>query len=155
MAGNQTITTATVQIDRTGATVLITAPEDGDSTAAPSVMIHALASDVLSGVASVACNGTSAQLVDGVASCEVPLSIGANSHRFGRGTYHNVNVQGQPTRLFTYIHTDLTGSSCSERDCVMYSKVVKGTPRYRLLRDDWNAINFVEESPVLFLRGLP
>jgi len=77
--GNMRSTTITVQIDLTPPEVTGTAPTDGTTITVSSITVAATVADILSGVASVFCNGVSAAVTGNTVDCIVPASPGQNS----------------------------------------------------------------------------
>jgi hypothetical protein len=95
LAGRQTHTTVTVNLDFTPPTVAITTPSPGLTTSDSSVQVTGTVSDSLSGVANTTCNGQSASLVSGAMSCNVALSPGRNDVIVAaRDTAGNVTSKG-------------------------------------------------------------
>ena len=79
LAGNQLSAGVSLSVDLTGPVVTLTSPSSGLVTTTGSLILTASASDAISGVVSVTCNGVSASLTNGQVSCEVPLRNGVNS----------------------------------------------------------------------------
>ena len=78
-AGFSASTTATVSIDKTPPAVTITSPASGITVDSPSLSITGTATDALSGIASVACQGTPATLNASNFTCTVSLVPGSNT----------------------------------------------------------------------------
>lgn len=70
--------TTTLNIDKTPPAVTVTSPVDGAGFNTSAVTISGSASDSLSGLASVACNGTSVTVTSGSFSCNISLNPGVN-----------------------------------------------------------------------------
>jgi len=78
-AGTNTASvTTTVSIDETPPTLTVSSPADGTGFSSPAVTISGSASDSLSGLAPVACNGTSVTVTSGSFSCNISLNAGVN-----------------------------------------------------------------------------
>ncbi|HEV2719365.1 MAG TPA: Ig-like domain-containing protein, partial [Thermoanaerobaculia bacterium] len=75
-AGNQKTVSVTVKLDATAPQVAITAPANGTSVSSPSLSVSGAASDALSGLAGVTCNGAAATVSGGSFTCTVMLSAG-------------------------------------------------------------------------------
>ena len=79
VAGNQATASVTVGLDLTAPTITMSSPSDGVITSDATIEVTGEVSDALSGVAWAACNGTTVTLVNGVATCTVPLRPGRNA----------------------------------------------------------------------------
>jgi hypothetical protein len=77
VAGNSITSSVVVKLDTAPPTVTITSPAAG-SVYAPQTTVSGTVSDALSGVASVSCNSTSAQLSGSTFTCTTTLSVGAD-----------------------------------------------------------------------------
>ena len=80
-AGNTTLTSIKISLDKTPPKVAITSPSAGSliSLSTPSIGVAGTDSDSLSGVAAVTCNGVPATLAGSKFTCTIPLNPGANS----------------------------------------------------------------------------
>lgn len=78
-AGNTASASATVNLDRTRPNVAIASPRDGDVLSVAPVTVTGAASDALSGIAGVDCNGSTASLSNSTFTCDVPLTGGPSS----------------------------------------------------------------------------
>ncbi|HEX5433640.1 MAG TPA: hypothetical protein VFY05_05340, partial [Candidatus Angelobacter sp.] len=78
-AGNTASTQVSLNIDKTAPVLNIASPADGSTVATPTLQFSGSVSDVLSGVASVSCNGTAALIQAGSFSCSVSLIAGPNT----------------------------------------------------------------------------
>jgi Chitobiase/beta-hexosaminidase C-terminal domain/Glucodextranase, domain B/Bacterial Ig-like domain (group 2) len=78
-AGNQATKTVTVNLDKTPSSVAITAPAEGVEVSSTSVTVSATVSDNLSGVQQATCNGTTATIASGFATCVVQIQNGRNT----------------------------------------------------------------------------
>ncbi len=78
-AGNTASTNVTLNIDKTPPVIQIASPADGATTSETSVTLTGTASDALSGLASVTCNGAAALVSVSAFTCVVPLVEGANA----------------------------------------------------------------------------
>jgi bacillopeptidase F len=79
LAGNQTPASVTVHVDTTAPAVALTSPTADLTTTDANVVVTGTVSDAGSGLALVQCNGETATVDQGVASCTVPLRPGRNS----------------------------------------------------------------------------
>lgn len=78
-AGNSASISATVNLDETPPVINISSPSDNSVINASALVVTGTASDTLSGVATVTCNGVVAFLQAGSFSCSVVLKQGANT----------------------------------------------------------------------------
>lgn len=78
-AGNRASTSATVNLDETPPVINITSPSDNSVVNASALVVTGTASDALSGVAAVTCNGVVAVFQAGSFSCSLVLKQGANT----------------------------------------------------------------------------
>jgi len=78
-AGNSAIASLTISLDKTAPSLAIASPSDGASVTSSPVTVSGTASDSLSGLASVLCNGSSASLSNSNFACDVPLNDGPNA----------------------------------------------------------------------------
>ena len=78
-AGNVATASATVKLDKTGPSLAIASPLTGATVFVSPIAINGTATDVLSGVASLSCNGVPALVNAGSFTCGVPVAPGANS----------------------------------------------------------------------------
>jgi RHS repeat-associated protein len=80
-AGNvsQPASVSNINIDKTPPVVTITSPANGATVNPPSLTVSGTATDLLSGVASVSCQGAAATLSGSNFSCVVPIVAGPNS----------------------------------------------------------------------------
>ena len=101
-SGLTNVTSLTVNLDMTPPTVAITSPPDSTTVATPQVTLAGPASDALSGVAGVTCNGVQATLNGFNFSCTIPLVPGVNSATVtatdlaGNTTASSINVVFSP-----------------------------------------------------------
>lgn len=79
LAGNSATTSAAVSIDLTPPVISIASPANGANVTAASLQLTGTASDNLSGVAMLTCNGAPAVLSSSTFSCNVSLVSGANT----------------------------------------------------------------------------
>ena len=79
LAGNSASTSVTVNVDKTAPAVQIDSPADGAMVPSSPVTVSGTATDALSGIASVQCNGTAATLTGPSFSCAVPIVAGSNT----------------------------------------------------------------------------
>lgn len=77
-AGNTAITTVLISVDKTPPVLTITSPADGAQVIASPVAVSATVTDVLSGTASVTCQGTPALVSIGTVTCGAALTTGPN-----------------------------------------------------------------------------
>ena len=77
--GLKTSTSVTINIDKTPPNVTVSSPPNGATVPLPSVVVSGSATDLLSGVASVTCQGSQATLNGSNFTCSVPLVQGANT----------------------------------------------------------------------------
>jgi len=79
-AAMQTATaTVTLNIDKTPPTISVSSPTDGGNVPIGQITLHGLATDALSGVSTVACNGTPATITGTAFACQTSLVAGGNS----------------------------------------------------------------------------
>jgi hypothetical protein len=78
LAGNSATASLTVNLDKLAPTVTITSPSNGATVSSTPVNVTGTASDSLSGIATVLCNGSLASLSNPTFACEVPLTNGPN-----------------------------------------------------------------------------
>ncbi len=78
-AGNTASATATVKLDKTAPSVVITSPASGTNLNVSTVGLAGTLADSLSGLASASCNGASTPFTGGSFNCNVALSEGANT----------------------------------------------------------------------------
>lgn len=78
-AGNTASTSITVNHDHTAPIVSITSPAAGSTVSTPQVQVSINASDALSGIAAVSCNGQPATVNGSSFACNVNLQTGANN----------------------------------------------------------------------------
>ncbi|MBM3765170.1 MAG: hypothetical protein FJW32_07235, partial [Acidobacteria bacterium] len=78
-AGNSVSASLTLKLDKTVPALAITLPPANSTTINPQVTVTGNASDALSGLASVTCNGNAATLNAGGFTCGVTLSLGPNT----------------------------------------------------------------------------
>ena len=78
-AGNVATASATVKLDKTGPSLAVASPLTGATVFVSPITVNGTATDVLSGVVSLSCNGVPALPNGGSFTCGVPLSPGANS----------------------------------------------------------------------------
>lgn len=78
VAGNSASASVVVNLDKTSPVVAITSPSDGAQVTDTALTVTGTATDVLSGVATVDCNGTPAALDNGTATCSLGLTLGSN-----------------------------------------------------------------------------
>jgi len=79
LAGNSASANVTVSLDKSAPTVAISSPANDSSVTSSPVNVTGTASDSLSGIATVFCNGSSATISASTFSCDVPLSNGPNT----------------------------------------------------------------------------
>jgi hypothetical protein len=77
-AGNNSSTSVSLNIDMTPPVFAVTSPSGGSSVSVSTASIAGTVSDLLSGVASVQCNGIAAALSPGSFLCQVSLNPGLN-----------------------------------------------------------------------------
>jgi hypothetical protein len=77
-AGRQATLNVTVNVDLTAPDATITSPAGMTTTSGTSIALVGEASDQLSGLSSVTCNGQAATIAGGDVSCNVPLNPGIN-----------------------------------------------------------------------------
>jgi hypothetical protein len=78
IAGNTANLNVSVSIDRTSPTVEILSPTDGETFEVSQVTVTGTASDLLSDIDTVTCNGNPASLTDSTFTCMVSLNEGTN-----------------------------------------------------------------------------
>jgi len=78
-AGNQSSVSVQISIDKTPATVDISAPMDGATTVSSTFEVQAIVNDELAGVTSATCNGVPAIIAGSNVMCTVSLINGPNS----------------------------------------------------------------------------
>jgi glucodextranase-like protein len=78
LAGNTASTGSVVNLDKTPPVVTISSPAPGSVVSTSTITVSGNASDLLSGVASVNCNGVAAALTGGSFSCSQTLVAGTN-----------------------------------------------------------------------------
>jgi hypothetical protein len=78
-AGNTAQTTATVNLDKTPPSIAISTPSSGVEVSSPTMTVAGAASDNLSGLFAVTCNGAAATLSAGSFSCNISLVSGVNT----------------------------------------------------------------------------
>src|SRR5262249_32674932 len=81
-AGNTATTSLTLTPDKPPPTVQVTSPADGSTVTSSPVTATGTASDALSGVDTVLCNGSTATLGGSDFSCSIPLVEGNNTLSF-------------------------------------------------------------------------
>jgi hypothetical protein len=79
LAGNSATASLTINLDKTAPAVAITSPSNGATVSSSPVNITGTATDNLSGIAKVLCNGSPASLSASTFSCDVPLTNGPNT----------------------------------------------------------------------------
>src|SRR3989338_2680414 len=79
LAGNSGTASLTVNLDKSAPTVTITSPSNGATVTSSPVNVTGTATDTLSGIATVLCNGNPASLSASTFSCDVPLTSGPNT----------------------------------------------------------------------------
>lgn len=113
VAGNTASASATINLDKTPPAISITSPVNSVTLTSSSVSVTGNASDSLSGVSTVTCNGVSATVQTGSFTCSVNLSLGSNTitaqatDLAGNPSSANVNV----TRSNPPLLTSLTPTS--------------------------------------------
>jgi len=105
-AGNAAQASATVNLDKTPPTIAIASPLNGAVLPLPSVTVNGTVGDLLSGVASVTCQGAAATLSGANFNCVVPIAAGPNTiavqatDTAGNTVQTSVSIQGGvPTLL--------------------------------------------------------
>ena len=78
-AGNSATASATVNLDKTPPVLSISSPADGATVNPGSLTVTGIATDLLSGTASVTCQGVAAALSGSTFSCVVPVLAGPNT----------------------------------------------------------------------------
>jgi hypothetical protein len=78
-AGQTSIASVTVKLDKTRPVLSITTPADGANLFASPAVVAGAATDALSGLVGVTCNGAAAEIEGSGFKCNVPLSSGANA----------------------------------------------------------------------------
>jgi len=79
LAGNSATASVTVSLDKSAPAVAITSPSNGSSVSSSPVSVTGTATDNLSGLATLLCNGNPASLSASTFSCGVPLTNGLNT----------------------------------------------------------------------------
>jgi len=79
LAGNSASTSVFISLDKTAPSVAINSPANGSSFTSSPVNVTSAATDNLSGIATVLCNGSPAALTTSTFSCDVPLTDGPNT----------------------------------------------------------------------------
>jgi hypothetical protein len=77
-AGTSVTTTVTLNIDKTPPTLTVSSPANGMTFTSPGVTVTGTASDNLSGLSPVVCNGRAATMSGANFSCNLTLGIGIN-----------------------------------------------------------------------------
>jgi hypothetical protein len=77
--GNETPLPVTINLDKSPASVELSAPQNGSTTSDTEIALTAAVSDALSGLVSATCNGTPAEIVSGAVQCAVGLKPGRNA----------------------------------------------------------------------------
>jgi len=78
-ASNSASASVFISLDKTVPSVAIISPANGSSFSSSPVNVTGTASDSLSGIATVLCNGSPASLSNSTYSCDVPLNNGPNT----------------------------------------------------------------------------
>lgn len=78
VAGNVASATATINLDKTPPTLAISSPSDGATVSAAALTVTGTASDSLSGITAVTCNGIAATVQTGSFGCALTLVAGLN-----------------------------------------------------------------------------
>jgi RHS repeat-associated protein len=78
IAGNTASTSTMISLDKTPPVLSVSAPSNGDTVSTASLTVAGTASDSLSGIAGVACNGIAATLQAGSFNCALTLTAGLN-----------------------------------------------------------------------------
>jgi Glucodextranase, domain B len=78
-AGNSASANVFISLDKTVPVLTIASPSNGTSVSSSPVKVTGTASDSLSGIATVLCNGNPASLSNSTFSCDVPLNNGPNT----------------------------------------------------------------------------
>jgi hypothetical protein len=86
-AGTSVSTSVTLNIDKTPPALTISSLADGSTFTSTPITVTGAASDSLSGLASVTCNGAPASTSGGTFSCNVGLNVGANAVRVVASDY--------------------------------------------------------------------
>jgi hypothetical protein len=76
--GTTATTTIHLNIDKTRPVLAIASPTDGSTVSSSTQTVVGSATDSLSGLTSITCNGTNAPLSGGNFSCNISLSVGVN-----------------------------------------------------------------------------
>jgi hypothetical protein len=79
VAGNTASTSISLNIDLTPPVIAVTSPSDGSVVTNSNLNVTGTASDALSGIADVACNGVDATITGSNTSCNLTLSVGTNA----------------------------------------------------------------------------
>lgn len=77
-SGNSATTSITLRIDKTPPTLSISSPLSGATVTTSQVNLAGIASDALSGLAGVTCNGSPATVAQSNFSCNAMLTVGSN-----------------------------------------------------------------------------
>lgn len=113
LAGNTSTVTVSLSIDMTPPAITIDSPLNGSVSQVPQVSINGTASDPLSGISKVTCNGIAASLSGDSLNCALSLVLGSNT-------------------LITQA-TDVAGNSAQASISVTYSSEPVTTPDYLVL----------------------
>jgi len=100
-AGNSMSASVTVNIDKTPPALSIASPANGAIVSASAITVTGSASDGLSGISTVSCNGVAANLQTGSFSCPLTLNIGPNT----------INVQA----------ADIAGNTTTQTETVTFT----------------------------------
>jgi len=76
--GLSATTSITLNIDKTQPVLAVSSPADGTGFSTAAVTVSGTASDALSGVSSVTCDGVAANVTGGNFSCNISLTVGVN-----------------------------------------------------------------------------
>jgi hypothetical protein len=78
-AGNSSLITTPVSIDKTPPVAAITTPGDNETLDTCEPQVEGTATDALSGIQVIYCNGDGGTLLDGTFTCQTPFTPGANT----------------------------------------------------------------------------
>jgi len=93
-AGNTATVSVTLKIDKTPPVVAISSPASGTTVTTPQITLTGTATDALSGIASVTCNGSPAALTQSGLSCNLTLIAGLNTI-----IVQATDIAGNPTAI--------------------------------------------------------
>jgi alpha-tubulin suppressor-like RCC1 family protein len=103
VAGNWGTLNISVMIDHSAPAIAIASPATGTTTELDSVILRGTATDALSGIATVTCDGLAASVIVTAFHCTVPLSGGGNTI-----TIQALDRAGNATTILHTLHRDVT-----------------------------------------------